>query len=100
MTYERTRSARRRSRWVICCSASRSWTTWNLVEVEIRSLPDATGAAGWAGPCYAWRRDRARALGRKRLVGETVQTRPDGAAFAEAIGLPGRRCSRSAAGST
>ncbi|MEV6842568.1 GNAT family N-acetyltransferase [Actinoplanes sp. NPDC051411] len=56
-----------------------------LVEVELRVLPrERRRGAGQALLDLA--RERARALGRRHLVGMSVQSRPDGSAFAEAVG--------------
>jgi GNAT superfamily N-acetyltransferase len=56
-----------------------------LVEVELRVLPRYR-RRGVGRALFELARDRARALGRHHLVGGSVQTRPDGGAFAEAIG--------------
>jgi GNAT superfamily N-acetyltransferase len=56
-----------------------------LVEVDLRVLPRQR-RRGAGRVLLDLALDRARALGRHHLVGSTVQTRPDGAAFAEAVG--------------
>ncbi len=56
-----------------------------LVEVELQVLPGHR-RRGVGRALLDLALERARALGRHHLVGGTVQTRPDGAAFAEAVG--------------
>jgi GNAT superfamily N-acetyltransferase len=56
-----------------------------LVEVELRVLPGRR-RRGAGRVLLDLALDRARALGRRHLIGISVQARPDGAAFAEAVG--------------
>jgi GNAT superfamily N-acetyltransferase len=56
-----------------------------LVEVDLLVLPDKR-RRGAGRVLLDLARERARAHGRRHLIGKTVQNRPDGSAFAEAIG--------------
>jgi GNAT superfamily N-acetyltransferase len=56
-----------------------------LVEVELRVLPRQR-RRGAGRVLLDLARERARALGRRHLMGMSVQSRPDGGAFAEAAG--------------
>jgi GNAT superfamily N-acetyltransferase len=57
----------------------------HLVEVELRVLPGYR-RRGVGRALFDLALDRAHALGRHHLVGGSVQTRPDGGAFAQAVG--------------
>jgi GNAT superfamily N-acetyltransferase len=56
-----------------------------LVEVDLVVLPGRR-RRGAGRVLLDLARERARALGRRHLIGRSVQTRPDGGAFAEAVG--------------
>lgn len=56
-----------------------------VVEVELQVLPGHR-RRGVGRALFDLAVDRTRALGRHHLIGGSVQTRPDGSAFAEAIG--------------
>jgi GNAT superfamily N-acetyltransferase len=56
-----------------------------VVEVDLVVLPGHR-RRGVGRVLLDLARERARALGRRHLIGRTVQTRPDGSAFAQAVG--------------